>query len=200
VDTNRDPQRVESETRAWIEQVVVGFDLCPFAQPSLARGGLRIVISDARDPEALAEALIDELVSLQRPQAETIESSLLVHPEALGDFARYNAFLPVCQRVLVDLALVGTFQLASFHPDYRFAATPDDDAADDAADYSNRSPWPMLHILRETAVERAIQTHSDPRQIPRRNAARLRRLGSERMRIALAGCSAPGEDQRRSGA
>lgn len=168
-----DPLRVEAQTRAWIDAFVVELELCPFAAASLERGGLAVEVAAGRDPEAVAHAWIDLLQRLQEPAATHLESCLLVVPEGLDDFTAFNAFLAIAEGLLEDLGLCGVFQLASFHPDYRFAQVP----ADDPANFSNRSPYPMLHVLRESAVEHAVASHPDAEGIPGRNVARLRELG-----------------------
>lgn len=173
----RDPSQVEPgaarETREWIERVVIGLELCPFAAEPWREGRVRIAVSAAADPSALAEDLVDELRRLDRTPAEELETTLLAHPGVLGDFADYNDFLDVCDWLLERLDWVGTFQIASFHPDYRFAGAADDDVAN----ATNRSPHPMLHLLREASVERALRSYPAPAEIPRRNAERLRKLG-----------------------
>ncbi len=168
-------ERIEAQTRAWVNEVVIDLDLCPFAAPSLERDALRVVVTEACSAETIADALIAELGALQEPEAEGVESCLLVVPDGLEDFLAFNAFLEVADRILEDLDLVGVFQLASFHPDYRFADAPDDDPAH----YTNRAPWPTLHLLWESAVGRAVATHPDPSGIPARNVERLRIMGSK---------------------
>ena len=172
---------VETRTRAWLEQVVVALDLCPFAAASMAREALGIEVSSAADPEAVARVMIETLTRLEEPEAGKIESCLLVFPEALDDFVAFNAFLEVAERIVEDMGLAGVFQIASFHPSYRFADAPEDDAAH----FTNRSPYPMLHLLRESAVERAVASHPDPEGIPARNIERLRALGSAAMSTRL---------------
>jgi hypothetical protein len=161
---------VADETRAWIEEVVVGLDLCPFAAAPLRDGRVRIALSEAREPERLASDLADELRRLDRASASELETTLLVHPHALRDFDDYNQFLAAADAVLEKLGLVGTIQIASFHPDYCF----DGVASDDPANATNRSPHPMLHLLREASVAEAVASHPDPDAIPARNAAKLR--------------------------
>lgn len=185
-----DSERVVACTRRWVDQVVVGLDLCPFAESSIARGGLRIEVCKAQEPEALALGLIEELRFLQSSEGEPYESSLLVHPLVLGDFDAFNAFLEVCDRALADLGLVGVFQIASFHPDYCFEDAP----AGDPAHFSNRSPYPMLHLLREEAVARAVLSHPDPQGIPQRNVKRLREVGEAQLEALLADCRALDSD------
>ncbi len=168
-----DPDAVIAETRVWIERVVVGLELCPFAAEPLDRGRVRFAVSEAEDAEALAADLADELARLDREPAEVLETTILVHPTALRAFDDYNRFLDAVDLLLESLSLVGTIQVASFHPDYRFrGADPDD-----IANATNRSPHPMLHLLREESIARATRTHSDAKGIPARNVERLRALG-----------------------
>ncbi len=168
---------VEARTRAWVDEIVVGLDLCPFAAPSLEHDALLIEITSARDPEAIAHDLIAALQRLQAPETQDIETLLFVVCNGLSDFLEFNAFLEVSERLIDDLGLEGVFQIASFHPDYCFAETP----PDDAANFTNRSPYPMLHLLREDAIARAIAQHPDPEGIPARNVAKLRDIGNDAM-------------------
>jgi len=162
--------RCVEETRTWIEDVVVALDLCPFAAAPLREGRVRFRVSDATTAGELASHLSDELRRLDREAPEAIETTILLHPHVLRDFEEYNRFLDVADWLLGRLGLAGTIQIASFHPDYRFAGA----APDDPANATNRSPHPMLHLLREASVEAAVRSHPDPRGIPRRNAEKLR--------------------------
>lgn len=170
--------------RAWLESFVIGLGLCPFAEPVHRAGRLRIAVSDARSTAELARDLARELALLVESPPERIESSLLVHPGVLRDFGDYNDFLDVVDALLEEQALVGVVQVASFHPDYRFADAPAGDPAND----SNRSPDPMLHLLREESVSRAVARHPDVASVPRRNVALLRRLGREALDERRAAC------------
>ena len=163
----------EALVRAWVEEFVVGLSLCPFAAEPLAAGRVRFAVSAAETPENLAADLADELSRLDREPPEEIETTLLLAPRALARFEEFNAFLDVVDLLLDKLSLAGSVQVASFHPDYRFAGAP----ADDPANATNRAPVPILHLLREESVARAASTHPDPQGIPARNAARLRELG-----------------------
>lgn len=171
-------------TRRWIDQVVVGLDLCPFAEASIARDGLRMTVCPATDAEELSAALIDELRLLQTPVGQPFDSSLLIHPGTLRDFAHYNDYLDRCDEILVKHAWVGEFQIASFHPQYRFAGSREHDPGN----YTNRSPYPMLHVLREASVSRAIEQHPDPESIPATNIRRLENLGEPALKALLAAC------------
>ena len=176
-------QRVRGATRRWVEQVVVGLELCPFARPELERGTLRCVVSAATTESALLDALERELAYLQNHP--DVETTLLIHPDVLQDFLDFNDFLGECDALLEILGLLGEFQLASFHPAYRFAGT----GPEDAENFTNRSPYPMLHLLREASVTRAVDSHPAIGDVPRRNVARLRSLGVERLRALCAEAS-----------
>lgn len=162
-------------TRRWIERAVIGLNLCPFARAPYAQDRVRIRVSHARDVDALVEDLRAELHWLRQVAAAECETTLLVHPFVLDDFSDYNDFLDVADGVLHEMALEGEIQVASFHPDYQFADA-DIDAIENA---TNRSPWPTLHLLRESSVDRAIDSGIDTEAIYERNVELLRRLGAE---------------------
>ena len=163
------------ETRAWVERVVIGLDLCPFAKAPQRKGQVRYVLSEARDGEALLAELVDELNRLAETPAGRIETTLIVHPHVLADFADYNDFLGVAEDAVVELGLEGVLQVASFHPGYRFEGV----AADDVTNATNRSPYPTLHLLREESVERAVAAFPDAEAIYEANMETMRRLGSD---------------------
>jgi hypothetical protein len=160
-------------TRAWVEHAVIGLNLCPFAKAVQVKELIRYVHSDARDSAALLDALRDELQRLADTPIEQLETTLLVHPQVLGDFLDYNDFLGEADALLCEMGLEGTLQIASFHPRYRFAGTP----ADDIANATNRSPFPMLHLLREASIERAVAAFPEPEAIYEANMRTLRALG-----------------------
>jgi len=162
-------------TRRWIERAVIGLNLCPFARAPYVQDRLRITVSRATDVESLAEDLRAELEWLRDADAVEYETSLLVHPFVLGEFADYNDFLDVADALLEDMELDGEIQVASFHPDYQFADAPPD-AIENA---TNRSPYPTLHLLRESSIDRAVESGVDTDAIYERNIETLRRLGSE---------------------
>ncbi len=169
--TNTDP--VIEATRAWLENAVIGLNLCPFAKAVHRRGQVRYAVSTAIDTAALAADLEAELQFLKATDPQTTDTTLLIHPQVLSDFIDYNAFLKSADRIVKRLGLRGVLQVASFHPDYVFA-----DCEHDAIDnYTNRSPYPMLHLLREASIERAVAAFPDPDAIVDNNIATLRRLG-----------------------
>jgi hypothetical protein len=163
------------DTRQWIEKAVIGLGLCPFAPPVYAGELIRYRVSSAEHEESLLADLAQELTTLASTPERVCETTLLIHPCALTDFAAYNDFLDVADRQIDTLGLRGEIQIASFHPRYQFAGTN----PDDIGNYTNRSPHPMLHLLRETSVERAVATMPDASTIYERNIETLRRLGAE---------------------
>jgi len=164
-----------ADTRRWIERAVIGLNLCPFAKAVVARGQVRYVLSDAATPEALLETLGEELLRLRDTPAADIDTTLIVHPRVLGDFLDYNDFLDDADALVEQLGLDGELQVASFHPQYRFAGSGEDDIAN----FTNRSPWPTLHLLREDSVARAVDAFPDPDAIVERNVATLEKLGHD---------------------
>lgn len=162
-------------TRRWIERSVIGLNLCPFARAPLVGDRVRIQTSTARDIATLTLDLRSELQHLQAADPTTCETTLLVHPYVLEDFLDFNDFLDVGDALLRELDLEGEIQIASFHPDYRFA----DSAADSVENCSNRSPYPTLHLLRESSVDAAVTSSIDTAAIPKRNIETLRELGME---------------------
>ena len=166
-------EAVIAATRRWIDAAVIGLDLCPFARPVVAAGRVRYRVSEARDAEALHADLVAELRHLAATDPASIETTLLIHPWALRDFLDFNDFLSVAEAAVVELDLTGELQVASFHPQYQFAGTQ----PDDVENCTNRSPFPMLHLLREASIERALAHYPDPDSIYQRNIATMRRIG-----------------------
>ncbi len=172
----REPQahEVVAETVSWVRNFVVGHGLCPFAAAPLAAGQVRFAVSEAREPSQLLADLDIELDRLCACSPDVLDTTVLIHPWLLHGFPDYLEFVERATQHLEARQLTGVFQLASFHPDYCFADAP----ADDPANASNRSPYPMLHILREASVTRAVDCHPNPDTIWRRNVAHLRALAA----------------------
>ena len=166
---------VIAATRDWLEKAVIGLGLCPFAKAVHARGQIRYVVSPAQSPEALVEDLMEELRALDAADPAAVDTTLLIHPGVLSDFEDYNDFLDIADALLDELELSGVIQIASFHPQYRFEGT----MRDAIENYTNRSPYPMLHLLREDSVEKAVTTYPDVADIPEKNIETLNRLGHE---------------------
>jgi hypothetical protein len=184
-------EAVVAATRRWLETAVIGLNLCPFARAVYVREQIRYVVSAASTPEALLADLIAELRALAAAEPEKIETTLLIHPDVLTDFLDYNDFLGVAEATVADLGLEGMIQIASFHPRYRFAGT----AEDDVENYTNRSPYPLLHLLREASVERAVAAFPDAADIYEKNIATMRGLGIEGWR-RLRACAVETRKQR----
>ncbi|MBE0624270.1 MAG: DUF1415 domain-containing protein [Burkholderiales bacterium] len=184
------PQRLSLEeeavlaaTRRWLERAVIGLQLCPFAKAVHVKKQIRYVVSAAQTTEELLADLIAELRTLQAADAAAIDTTLLVHPHVLDDFLDYNDFLELADAAVADEGLEGEIQLASFHPQYQFTGS----RPEDIENYSNRSPYPTLHLLREASIERAVAAYPDASEIFERNMETLRRLGHDGWRRLLAG-------------
>ena len=177
-------KQIIADTHCWLQQVVVGLQLCPFASQPLQRGSIRYQVCDASDDDAIYAALLTEFIDFLQLPAEQAETALFIVPQGLQRFEHYLDLLHAAEAGITAAGLSGSLQLASFHPDYRFANS----SADDAANYSNRSPWPMFHLLRESLMEQALADYPEPETIPERNIRRLRKLGLKHMQQLLAGC------------
>ena len=173
--------RVIAATRNWVEKAVIGLCLCPFAASPYLRGLIRYRVSEQRSPAGLAEELTQELRFLAAADPLRCETSLLIHPHVLGDFLDYNQFLDQADAAVAALGLEGELQIASFHPGYQFAGS----ASNDVENCSNRSPYPMLHLLRESSVSRAAAQFPGVDEIGSRNRATLRELGAAGLRTLL---------------
>ena len=180
--TNSMHQPTIQSVRHWVETVVVGLNLCPFARPELLNDRVRFTVSDATTESQLLLDLQHELELLSREAS--VETTLLIHPDVLQDFDAYNQFLDEVDALLQHLELEGVYQVASFHPDYQFAGTE----ADAAENYTNRAPYPVLHLLREARLEAAIAGYPDVEQIPERNIELLEGMGAEKMQALLRAC------------
>lgn len=176
---------VRESVQRWFQRFVLELNLCPFAARDLAVQDchrLRIQVTAARSEQELLQALADELLYLQTH--DQVETTLLAHPHVLADFLDYNDFLGVVDELLQTSALEGVFQVASFHPDYQFAGT----RPDAAENFANRSPYPLLHILREASVSAAVDSHPDIELIVQRNAEVLEGLGSADLQARWQAC------------
>ncbi|MGC2032129.1 MAG: DUF1415 domain-containing protein [Steroidobacteraceae bacterium] len=162
-------------THRWLERSVIGLNLCPFAEGVYRGGRVRMRVSDSRTASGLLAELRSELTGLHAADPGQCETTLLIHPWVLADFVEYNDFLEVCEAAIVELGLEGELQVASFHPRYQFEGTE----SEDIENYTNRSPYPMLHLLREASIERAIAAVPDIDEVYRRNIRTLRGLGHE---------------------
>lgn len=166
-------QNVIALTKVWLDKAVIGLNLCPFAKAVQVKEQIRFVISDATDSETLLIDLASELDLLAGADPDQIDTTLLIHPHVLTDFFDYNDFLDLADAAIEELELDGEIQIASFHPDYQFAGS----APDDIENFTNRSPFPILHLLRESSIERAVAAFPEASDIYEKNIANLRRLG-----------------------
>ena len=164
---------VRDATRRWLERAVIGLNLCPFAKAVHVKQQVRFAVTGAATPEALLEELAQELTLLDQADPAAIETTLLIHPRVMGDFLDFNDFLDAADAAVETLGLEGVLQVASFHPQYQFAGTE----ADDIGNYTNRSPWPTLHLLREESIDRAVEAFPDPESIFGTNLRTLEKLG-----------------------
>jgi len=174
-DPNLDDDVILAATRRWVEQAVIGLNLCPFAKAVYVKEQVRYVVSSATTPEALLEQLMDELQMLSDTDAAKVDTTLLIHPFVLTDFLDYNEFLDVADAAIEDMALEGELQVASFHPDYQFADTD----INDIENFTNRSPYPILQLLREESIERAVDAFPEAEEIFEKNIATMEKLGHD---------------------
>lgn len=168
-------EQIIADVEQWLDEVVIGLDLCPFAARPRREKRVRIAVSHATDDEALLNDLQAELERLSDTPAAELETTLLAIPNMLEDFADYNDFLDAVDLWVEQFGWEGDLQVASFHPQYQFADTE----PDDPGNLTNRSPWPLLHIIREESLEKAIEHYPDVDAIPERNIARMEALGPE---------------------
>jgi hypothetical protein len=168
-------EKIIADTESWLEKAVIGLNLCPFAKSVWVKKQIRFVVSSATTAEALEIELMDELQVLAAAASEVLDTTLLIHPQVLGNFLDYNDFLDVADEALEALELTGILQIASFHPQYQFAGTE----VDDIDNYTNRSPYPILHLLRESSIERAVAAFPDAADIFDTNIETMQRLGHE---------------------
>ncbi len=184
------PETIVAQTRCWIEKAVVSLNLCPFARKPVEGEQVRYVVSDARDEETLLAEMQQELDHLRETDPSAVETTVLIHPYVLNDFYDYNDFLGLVDAFLEEAGYAGEFQVASLHPDYQFSGTE----PEDAENYTNRSPYPVLHLLREELLEKAILSYARPDKIPERNIRTMEKLGAQKMREMLAECMQIGEE------
>lgn len=169
------PERVIADTQAWLERAVIGLNLCPFAKSVHVKGQVHYAVSDATTSQDMLNDLIVELKDLVAIDAKVRDTTLLMAPQCLHDFLDFNDFLAQADRALADLDLEGVLQIASLHPQYQFAGTH----ADDITNFTNRSPYPTLHLLREDSIDRAVAAFPNPESIFTVNMQTMEDLGTE---------------------
>jgi len=170
-----DDEAIVAATRRWVDRAVVGLNLCPFAKAVQVKDQVRYVVAHARTPESLLDTLMDELQLLAETDPEQVDTTLLIHPYVLQDFLDFNEFLDVADAAVEDMSLDGELQIASFHPDYQFADTD----PNDIENYTNRSPYPTLQLLREDSIDRAVEAIPDAAEIFEKNIETMEKLGHE---------------------
>lgn len=173
--SSRSADRVSADTLRWMERAVIGLNLCPFAKAPHVKGRIHIAVCESPDGEAWVDALRQELMALNRLPAAERETTLLVLPNTLHDFLLFNDQLAVADLVLRELGLEGVFQIASFHPRYQFAGTD----PDDITNFTNRSPYPTLHLIREDSMDQAVAAFPQAEAIFEANMQTLRELGPQ---------------------
>lgn len=173
-----DPNQVIDEVTHWIDRVVVGLNLCPFAGVPFRANRIRMVVTEVELPEELLSVVRHELDRLETTPAAELETTLIIITKQLACFDDYNQFLDDVDELLIRMEFEGVFQVASFHPDYCFADTE----PDAASNFTNRSPFPILHLLREASVSHAVDNTPDVDEIPLRNIARMEQLSEAELR------------------
>ncbi|HEX8978742.1 MAG TPA: DUF1415 domain-containing protein [Parasulfuritortus sp.] len=174
---------VIAATRNWVEKAVIGLNLCPFARSVYVKNQVRFVVSEARHLDAFLEELDRELDLLAATDPAEIDTTLLIHPELLPDFEEFNAFMELAEQAVIEHDLEGVIQVASFHPAFQFADTE----PDDIGNYTNRAPYPTIHLIREASIDRAVANYPDPDDIYKRNIETLQRLGHAGLKKVLDG-------------
>lgn len=177
MNSEREASQINA-VQQWLEQVVIGLNLCPFASRPYQEKRVRIQVCNADSELVLLETLQEELRLIDEKPAAEIETTVLVIPNMLGDFNDYNQFLDLVDALLDDFEWAGEYQVASFHPQYCFAGV----APDSAENLTNRSPYPLLHIIREASIEAALEHYENPEAIPERNIEKVKALSEDEKR------------------
>ncbi|GAA4404948.1 hypothetical protein GCM10011450_02170 [Advenella faeciporci] len=171
------------KTKKWVEKAVIGLNLCPFAKSVYVKNQVRFVVTGAETVKELHQVLAEECENLIETDPEVLDTCLLVVPHVFEDFYDFNDFLDIAELTLEELELVGELQIASFHPDYQFADTE----ADDISNYTNRSPYPILHLIRESSLDKATQQYPDASAIFDSNIEKVTQLGPDGWKKLLEG-------------
>jgi hypothetical protein len=180
-------QLITDQVKQWVETVIIAFNFCPFAKRELDRDSIRYhVVEDNLSGEKAIESALHQLIEQCRllDQNTEIETTLVIFPQSFALFDDFLDLLDIANALLEDQGYLGTYQLASFHPDYCFA----DAAPDDASNFTNRAPYPVLHLIREASIEQALKSVANPEQIPERNIALARELGEDKLRALVTAC------------
>ena len=185
----KNDQAIINQTECWVKTIIIGHNFCPFAKRELESESIRYSVNHSTDLESALKAVIDECVYLD--DNDGTETTLLIFPEAFESFNDYLEVVELGQALLEDQGYEGIYQFASFHPDYCFA----DADQNDAANYTNRSPYPMLHLIREASMEKALEKYPEPEKIPERNVEYARELGLDEMKRQLDACCKLGKHE-----
>ena len=175
MNTNVSNEEAIAATKLWLERAVIGLNLCPFAKGVHVKNQVRYVVSAAQTPEELLRDVLSEFEVLAESSPSEIDTTLLIHPHVLTDFLDYNDFLDVVDAALEEVDLAGELQVASMHPQYQFADTE----PDDITNYTNRSPYPTLHLLREESIDAAVDAFPEAEQIFDKNIETMLKLGHD---------------------
>jgi len=179
---------VTAQTMKWVKDFIVGFNVCPFAKREVEKESVRIMVLRSKKIDVALEELMAEVQWLdEQPDTET---TLLVFPTLFGDFHRYLDFVDMAENLMFEQGCEGVYQLATFHPDYCFSGAE----PDDVSNYTNRSPYPMLHLLREASVEKAIEFYGDTSDIPNENIGKMETLGRAKLDNMFATCMKTNDD------
>jgi len=176
------PENIINQTRTWLASFIINYNICPFAKREYDKESIRYAVIESADIEQCLESVIKEC--LQLDSGTEIETTLIIFPNNFNHFDDYLDFLNIAETLLIDQGFEGTYQLASFHPDYCFEG----EKQDDPANYTNRSPYPMLHLIREKSLENALSSYPHPEKIPERNISLTRQLGREKLQAILQEC------------
>ncbi len=170
-------------TQHWLRSFIVNLNICPFAKREIEKGTLKLHVALAQKLQQALEEFLMEIIFLDKNPA--VETTLLIYPSLFSDFFRYLDFVDLAERLICEQGYEGIYQLATFHPDYCFAEVE----FNDVSNYTNRSPYPMIHLLREASLEKAIAYYGDTEDIPKNNIATMQRLGLKNIKeLLVKGC------------
>lgn len=184
---NKNNQHITEQTKKWVNSVIVAHNYCPFAKREVDRGSVRYQVVTETQTDDLLKSVIQECIWLDQ-NTET-ETSLIIFPSGLSQFDAFLDTLTLAEDLLHAQGYEGVYQIASFHPEYCFQGSNEDDAAN----YTNRSPYPMFHLIREESLQKAIGNHPNPESIPERNVEFAREQGLDTMKKLLKECMSSGE-------
>lgn len=169
------PEQAPTLTQEWVEAIVVGLNLCPFAAPEVKNKAIRYAVSHGGKAEAVVQDFLTELDKIQNAEETELSTTLLCFTQVADEFEEFLDILDICQQNLENSGLDGVFQLASFHPEYCFSGVD----KDDITNWTNRAPFPTIHLIREGQMSRVLTHYKNPDEIPERNMALMETLGKE---------------------